>query len=365
MLQNQTPPRNLSETRMNKGRNYALDLLRVLACYLVIQQHASEFYYIGENGTVVTGENTFWIGIITSICRISVPLFVMISGYLLLPMRDTIPVFFRKRFTRVLYPFLVWCVIYAIYFVFSKGDTLEQMALNIFQIPVNFGTQVGHLWYIYMLIGLYLLIPIISPWLRSASKKELQGYLILWIITSFLPYIHLLFPEVLGECAWNSTPMLYYFTGFAGYLILGYYMKTYGRLSVSVSIFLLLAGYAVTTYIYCTRIDTASNVVALELSWQFCAVNVVAATVGTFSLFQVIKAKGENSIGELMTSVSNLSYGMYLAHIIILNFYYQLLKDISTSALITVPLISACTFITVYLIMRLLSFLPKSKYLVG
>lgn len=350
---------------MSKNRNYALDLLRVVACYLVIQQHASEFYYIGENGSVVTGDNTFWIGVITSLCRISVPLFVMISGYFLLPMRDTTPLFFRKRFTRVLYPFLAWCVIYAVYFVFSKGDTLEQMALNILQIPINFGTQVGHLWYIYMLIGLYLLIPIISPWLKSASKKELQGYLILWLITSFLPYIHLVFPEVLGECAWNSTPMLYYFTGFAGYLILGYYMKTYGRLSVPISILLLIAGYGVTAYVYCTRIDTAVNVVALELSWQFCVINVVAATVGTFSLFQNIKATGESVIGKLITNVSSLSYGMYLAHIIVLNFFYELLKGISSTVLITVPLITICTFVTVYIIIRLLSLLPKSKYWVG
>lgn len=102
---------------MSKNRNYALDLLRVVACYLVIQQHASEFYYIGKNGTVVTGENTFWIGIITSLCRISAPLFVMISGFFLLPMRDSTPLFFRKRFTRVLYPFLIWCAIYAVLYV--------------------------------------------------------------------------------------------------------------------------------------------------------------------------------------------------------------------------------------------------------
>lgn len=72
-----------------KNRNFILDLLRVTACYLVIHQHASEFFYIGENGTVVTGDNTFRIGIITSIARISVPLYVMISGYLLLPMKTS------------------------------------------------------------------------------------------------------------------------------------------------------------------------------------------------------------------------------------------------------------------------------------
>ena len=83
---------------MIKNRNYSLDLLRVIACYLVIQQHASEFYYIGEGGTVVTGDNTFWIGIITTLCRSSVPLFVLLSGFLLLPMQDKISTFFSQTF---------------------------------------------------------------------------------------------------------------------------------------------------------------------------------------------------------------------------------------------------------------------------
>lgn len=78
---------------MTKDRNLSLDLLRVIACYLVIQQHASEFYYIGDGLSVVTGDNTFWIGIITSLCRTSVPLFVMLSGFLLLPMQGSISTF--------------------------------------------------------------------------------------------------------------------------------------------------------------------------------------------------------------------------------------------------------------------------------
>lgn len=79
-----------------RNRNFTLDLLRVIACYLVIHQHASEFFYIGDNGTVVIGENTLKIGIMTSIARISVPLFVMISGYLLLPVKDTTHDFLKK-----------------------------------------------------------------------------------------------------------------------------------------------------------------------------------------------------------------------------------------------------------------------------
>lgn len=350
---------------MIKKRNYPLDILRVLACYLVIQQHASEFYYIGEGGAVVTGDNTFWIGIITSLCRISVPLFVMLSGYLLLPMNDVITKFFRKRFTRVAYPFVVWCVLYAIYNVLMKGDSLQQMFTNILHIPVNFGTEIGHLWYIYMLIGLYLLIPVISPWLKQASKRELQGYLCLWAFTTFLPYIHLVFPEVLGECYWNDTPLLYYFSGFIGYFLLGHYLKRYGYPSAILSWVLLIVGYAATAYIFCTRIDSVALVSQLELSWQFCTVNVAMMSVGFFSLIARLPLTGESAGGKLVSDISAKSYGMYLAHIMLLNFFYWLLKDISPATYVTIPLMSLCTFIAVYILIKLMSYLPKSKYIVG
>ena len=252
---------------MVKNRYYSLDLLRVVACYLVIQQHTSEFYYIGEQGSVVAGNNTFWIGIITSLCRSSVPLFVMLSGFLLLPMQGGISDFFRKRFTRIVYPFVAWCILYAGYFVLTRGESVGDMFVHILHIPVNFGCEVGHLWYIYMLIGLYLVTPIISPWLERASKRELEGYLGLWVLTTFLPYIHTVYPEVLGEAFWNDTPLLYYFTGFIGYFILGYYLKRYGYPSVALSWILLIAGYIVTATVFCSRIDTVATVPGLELSW--------------------------------------------------------------------------------------------------
>lgn len=289
---------------MIKNRNYSLDLLRVIACYLVIQQHASEFYYIGEGGTVVTGSNTFWIGIITTLCRSSVPLFVMLSGFLLLPMQDKISTFFRKRFTRIVYPFIAWCVLYAGYYVLSRGDSFSQMALNILHIPVNFGCEIGHLWYIYMLIGLYLVTPIISPWLQQASKRELEGYLGLWIITTFLPYIHLVYPEVLGEAFWNDTPLLYYFTGFIGYFILGYYLKRFGYPSAALSWIILIVGFALSAGIFCSRIDTVPTVPELELSWGFCTVNVFLMTLGLFSLIGRLSLKGKNAACKLLSDIS-------------------------------------------------------------
>lgn len=348
------------------NRIFSLDLLRVVTCLLVVWQHTSEFYYIPSSFRVEANDNTFWVGIMTSIARTSVPLFVMITGYFLLPVSGAVSAFFRKRFTRILYPFIAWCVIYAAYYVFYRGDSLQQMWTNILHIPVNFGTQVGHLWYIYMLIGLYLLLPILSPWLQKASKRELQGYLCLWGVTALLPYLHLIFPEIWGECFWNPSPMLYYFTGFAGYLVAGYYLKTYGPLRPSVATLLLLGGYAVTAIVFCSRIHEAEWINELELSWGFCTLNVAAAATGIFSLFQSLSCKeGEHHpVGRLIGHMSQLSYGIYLAHIIVLNAYHDLFAHIS-SAPVAIPLIAFCTLATTYVAVWLLSLLPGRNYWLG
>lgn len=350
---------------MKSDRNFPLDLLRVLACYLVIHQHASEFFYVGEAGSVVPGENTFWIGIITSIARISVPLFVMISGFLLLPMKGPGSEFFKKRFVRILGPFVVWSALYALYYVATRGDSWGQAITNILHIPVNFGVEVGHLWYIYMLVGLYLIVPVISPWLAKCSKAELQGYLGLWGVTTLIPYIHLIFPQIWGECFWNPTPAFYYFSGFIGYFLLGFHARRYGPLSLSWAVLLTVVGYIVTAAIFCSRVETAATIPDLELSWGFCTVNVAMMTYGVFSIFLHVKARGESRMGRLVQDISLKSYGIYLAHIMILTLFVGWLRPLFSSTLTAVPVMALCSFVCTYLLVRLLSYLPRSRYWLG
>jgi surface polysaccharide O-acyltransferase-like enzyme len=355
----------METTAQRKQRNIALDLLRVIAIFLVLWQHSSEYYYIGDHLTLTNYPDTFTIGFFNSLSRSCIGLFVMISGYFLLPMKDTTPVFFRKRFTRILFPWLFWCIAFAVYYVFYRGDSISQCLLNIAHIPVNWGVEVGHLWYIYMLIGLYLLIPILSPWIKSSSKKEMQVYLGIWGVTLFLPYIHMIYPNVLGECTWNQSPMLYYFNGFVGYLILGSYFRKYGVWSTFTAAMMLLIGYAATVYIFNTRISTVEDVVDLEIPWDFCVINVAMMVIGIFSLVSKLEFKKQNWMTRLIVDVSLCSFAMYLSHIMLLNLYHDLLDGISSSVLVKIPLIACCTFITVYLIVKLLSYLPKSKYWLG
>ena len=210
-----------------QSRNHGLDLLRVLACYMVLQVHAGEFYYIADGGLVAAGGEPVWACWLNSLCRTAVPLFVMLSGFFLLPVRERTRDFFARRFVRVVVPFLVWCVLYAIYqFLTGRTDAAGAL-LGVCRIPVNFGVEIGHLWFVYMLLGLYLFAPVVSPWIETASRRAMEGYLALWAFTLCIPYVHLVFPELLGECFWNDTPMLYYFSGFLGYMVLAAYLRRY------------------------------------------------------------------------------------------------------------------------------------------
>ena len=98
------------------GRVVFLDYLRALACLTVIIVHSCEFFYIGaEHPLCITSlADLHWANLIDSLFRPAVPLFVMASSYLLVPLRDDTRTFFKRRFTRVAIPYYIWMILYAL-----------------------------------------------------------------------------------------------------------------------------------------------------------------------------------------------------------------------------------------------------------
>lgn len=356
-------------TTIKPVRNYGLDVLRVIACYMVIQIHSGEFYYIGNIGQTLNTADAHTVGGYNSLCRACVPLFVMISGYFLFPVTD-VPSFFKRRFSRVAIPFILWCIVYAFYNYFMGRADIGATLTNILKIPVNYGVDIGHLWFVYMLLGVYLAAPVISPWIQSASKGNMEFYLGLWALAFSLPYIHLIFPQIWGEAFWNQTPMLYYFSGFMGYVVLANYIKRFHMepkpWNYLLGIALLVAGYAITAFGFLHRLPTERFVWTLELTWGFETINVAMMTAGIFLMVKNITIKNPQSLFKRMVlDIAAKSYGIYLAHIMVLDLFHYLLDPHLQSAVAKVPLIAICTFISVYLVIKLLSYLPKSKWLVG
>jgi surface polysaccharide O-acyltransferase-like enzyme len=293
----------------------------------------------------------------------------MLSGYFLFPVEDIFS-FYKKRLSRIVIPFIVWCIVYAFYAYFLGKVDLNTALINILKIPVNFGTEVGHLWFVYMLTGIYLFAPILSPWIQTASRRSMEVYLLLWCLSLSLPYIHLIFPQVLGEAYWNHTPLLYYFSGFMGYVVLAVYIKRFFLKAKTwhfiMAFALIGTGYAITAYGFIHRLPLERYVEKLELTWGFETINVAMMTAGVFLVFNQITTSVETSpFGRFLHDAAAKSYGIYLAHILVLNIYYSLLDKHLGSAALKVPLIAIITFVSTYLLIKLLSLLPKSKWLIG
>jgi len=336
---------------------------------MVMQVHTGEHYYIANDGSVLHTTDAQWVGWFNSICRSCVPLFVMISGFFLFPVGDT-RTFFKKRFTRVAIPFIIWCALYALYQYFMGQVPFTTALINICKIPVNFGTEVGHLWYVYMLLGIYLFAPLISNWVQNTSGGNMQLYLLLWALASSLPYIHLIFPEVLGECYWNNTPLLYFFSGFLGYVILANYIKRFymqpQAWNYIVGIALIACGYAITAYGFLHLLPLEQIVSKLEITWGFETVNVAMITAGIFLIAKNIRTPKETSLfKKLIDDISAKSYAIYLAHIMVLNALFPLIDPVFNTAAIKLPVIALATFICTYIVVKCISYLPKSKLLLG
>ena len=112
------------------------------------------------------------------------------------------------------------------FFPYSGEEVMRQsLAVSlgyIAEMPFNFSLLDVHMWYIYLLIGLYLYLPIFSAWVEKASERAKLWFLAAWGVTLLLPYYtEFAAPYLWGTCSWNSFGMLYYFAGFNGYLLLG------------------------------------------------------------------------------------------------------------------------------------------------
>lgn len=342
--------------------------MRVIACFMVIMVHSCEFFFIDGNNIGIRNMNDgFWVSVIDSAFRCSVPLFVMISAYLLVPVQGDVSSFFKRRLIRVVIPFIIWSILYATLPYIWGGMKSSDVMTSLVHLIYNFNDASGHMWFVYMLIGLYFFMPVISPWLEKVDKRYELWFISLWFISSFFPYIRTAVGYVYGECYWNEYNMLWYFSGFLGYLVLAHYIRHHLKWKkakkILIGTLLYVIGYFITASIWYNRIPTAETLQQLELSWRFCTPNVIIMSFGAFIIIQAIFS-GRSSENKIVKEISNLSYGIYLMHIFILGAVYSLLGGLFPTH-ITILLIGVLTFISSCLISKVLSYLPLNKYIIG
>ena len=361
-------------TSVKTARIESLDFMRVFACFMVVLAHSCDFFVgMFDTSPISFYSAAFW----GTLQRASVPLFVMISGMLLLPMRDTVTVFYKKRMSRVLIPFIVWSILSPLAYYAYGMITLDKAVNFILLFPISFNLTTVPFWYIYMLIGLYLIVPVISPWLQTVSKKGLETYFKFWIITLFIPYIKFFAPAlgyegnygsmaIFGMCDWNAIGLFHYTSGFIGYLLLGHYAVKYPldwsmRKSLAIGLPTFIVGAVIT---YFGFISVAKNFPALEVIWYFTNINVFMMTFGLFVILRKVNIKNL-ILRKFIAKLSTLTFGIYLIHFLFVQMSYDWIKNYEFAPYLQIPVIALVAFTVTGCFTYLLSKLPFGKHLVG
>lgn len=369
-----------------------LDVVRFIAMFTVVCCHCTDPFNFYPGTAPDIDRIKLWGAIYGALLRPCVPLFVMITGALLLPVRGEASVFYKKRILRVLWPFLIWSVVYNLFpwitgllglspavlldfFPYSGEEVARQsLAVSldyIARIPLNFSIVDVHMWYIYLLIGLYLYLPVFSAWVEKASEKAKLWFLAAFAVTTLLPYYNEFVAHYLwGTCSWNAFGMLYYFAGFNGYLLLGYYLRNLDwpmKKTLAIGIPMFVVGYIVTFvgFRYITALPEYTDEM-LELFFTYCSLNVVMMTIPVFMLAKKVDIRSEK-IRKALANLTLCGFGIYMIHYFFTGPSVVLMRAMGVPVPLQIPLASVVAFgvswFIVWAVYRWMG--KKAKYIMG
>jgi len=357
------------------GRPVYVDLIRATAIVGVILLHAAGSWITTPQQmnalNFLGGASWIVVDIYQSLARICVPLFIMLTGALLLQPEKTesLSAFFKKRWARIGLPFLFWG---AAYFVWD---------FLVIKIPFTSGTIIQgvlngpytQFWYLYVLVGLYLLTPILRLFLAKADRTIMKYF----IVFSFLglaiaPVLSSLTPYTL-----NSN--VFTITGYAGYFVLGLYLLTVKiRLrTLMISMFLGITLTAFFTYVLAVTVGGTK----MYLFQQYFSPTVILASIAVFMLLLKIRPPffdrncslpqvKLSKINKLIIVIGENTLAIFLFHVMLLEslergYFGFAIDRLTLNPIIEVPLITTIVLFVSLGVVVLLKKIPYVEKLVG
>ena len=355
----------MNDSRLQRRIPY-LDILRVIACLLVILIHTPIRQYDTYYNTPSIASAVY-----TVLVAVNCNLFFMITGALLLPVTRGGRAFVKRRLWVVLPPLAVWTVVYLLEHAFLLHNFTPRLLTSILFHPVE-----GLLWYVYVLVVIYVTLPLVSRCIDAIGKRGVEVVLVLWVLSSFIPYQHGIFMEA---SQWSHN-MFGAFANYYGYVLLGYYLHHYGlpvftrvhgwkwALLLALGIvamplleFMVQGRFGIT---WQQHLDTVTNDISVN--------NIAMATL----IFVVVQhfaperydRKAHPAVATWCPVVSRCTFGIYLSQMIILR---QVVWPLTQSWFGTAPIVVDClvsgllAFLVCLLLTLLLRMLPFRRYIVG
>lgn len=352
---------------MSKKRILWLDYARFFAICSVLLVHSSEYAYsMGSEKILKLGLFSSAVRLAAIVAgRLGVPIFLMLSGYLLLDRdysdTDKIKAFYKRNLLPLVLTTEIWVVIYEIYHltIDNQKFVLLDFIKDLLFVKDN---AFGHFWYMPMIIGLYLVVPFVANAIKNIDLKILAVPLVVLCLAVFGIRTIGVFDKTFG---WELDLVKKLFTDFSGgaygaYVLLGYFVKkgAFKRVKAwmlwaSMLISGVLTGY---TLLYSLRHGYDYHL------WYDYA-GVLICSVCLFELFSRIDS--ENRIirffSGFVTSVSVLSLGMYFIHKPVLSIIRYKIIDLGFYRPVNLVLFFIIIFAVSYILALIISKIPKLR----
>ncbi len=329
---------------MEKKREYAFDILRVIAMIMVITIHVSNVY---SRSFGVIGDKSFIISLIfNTVSRISVPIFIMISGALLLDRSFDLKKYL-KRIIKFIILIIVWDIIYLLWewkYLGITYDQLYKLLLNPYR---------AHLWFLYTIVLLYALQPVLRIILNKCNKTAKYILLIAWFILS-------------TACMLNHTiANIFTIFSYIGFFIVGKYLYDFIKnndLRKYNILFILVMIICFTTSILLNYFSSMKYNMFYNLYFAYRTPFIILASFSFYAL--VISNYRKDSLNKVIMKLSDLSFGVYLIHGIFLDITIRTFTYQSINALVGIISFVIMIFIASIISVFILKKIKGIRYIV-
>lgn len=353
--------------KLNQKRRLSIhvDLIRTVAIIGVIVLHATQDATSFDPQAPYEIWRWWTVDVYQSLSRVGVPLFVMLSGALLLQPSKIEPlhVFLKKRWARIGLPFLFWGAAYFAWDYFSKHITFTSS----FIIQGVLSGPYFHFWYLYMLIGLYIFTPVLRVVVAHVDRKTYKYFLIAWLLgpllTSFLSLVGYSLDRNLLTIPW-----------WVGYYLLGMYLLNVRmrRRTLGGLLLIGLASTAIGTYFM------AANVGGTQTYFfqDYFSPTTILASTALFLLFATVQLPSNQTEPRhpkadwLLKKISENTLPLYLLHVMIiesiqLGYFGFTISSNTMNSIVEVPLISLIALFICLAVVVPLKKIPVLKRLIG
>lgn len=335
---------------MEKTRQHyeGIEILRALACFMVVILHCIP-PFAGE----MPGEGEAPFLFFLAVARSAVPLFFMITGYLLLDRDEEIFQFYKKRMLKIAAPVVFYSLFYTVMGALASNEplTLRLLLISPFR-------PILHLWFMYHLLGAYIFMPFLRRMFVNATDRERMVFTAIWallflIVPAFLPTVDV--------GAIQKHYGLNQFAGFIGFVFIGGCLKNIP----SVNPRNYFAGYVLSgilmvifTFLYTAWMG--------KKGFAFVGNRSPFAFTAAVCLFMAIKELPLVRWKGTITEIAKYSFGIYLVHMLYVRVVLSIgIYDAIPSSWLAIPVCAVIVLILSFLTIKYAKKVPYLRAVVG